>query len=101
MYTASWSTRVRKTRLWRSECSDMRWQQCKGILSSQHKVLPLVILMLFYHGERSPYPYSMNWLDCFADPEIAAKIYTRPFHLVDVTVMDVDEIMHHRQLGGS
>lgn len=65
----------------------------------QHKVLPLVIPMLFYHGERSPYPYSMNWLDCFAAPEIAAKIYTRPFHLVDVTVMDDDEIMHHRRLG--
>ncbi len=34
IYIALWSTRVRKTRLWRSECSDMRWQQCNGILSS-------------------------------------------------------------------
>ena len=65
----------------------------------QHKTLPLVIPMLFYHGERSPYPYSMNWLDCFDNPEIAAKIYTKPFHLVDVTVMDDDDIMHHRRLG--
>ncbi|HAY4852736.1 TPA: Rpn family recombination-promoting nuclease/putative transposase, partial [Escherichia coli] len=64
-----------------------------------HKVLPLVIPVLFYHGERSPYPYSMNWLDGFSDPDIAAKIYTRAFHLVDVTVMDDDEIMHHRRLG--
>ncbi|EOT5602168.1 Rpn family recombination-promoting nuclease/putative transposase, partial [Escherichia coli] len=24
----------------------------------QHKTLPLVIPVLFYHGERSPYPYS-------------------------------------------
>lgn len=45
------------------------------------------------------YPYSMNWLDCFRNPELAAKIYTRPFHLVDVTVMDDDEIVHHRRLG--
>lgn len=65
----------------------------------QHKALPLVIPMLFYHGERSPYPYSMNWLDGFSDPDIAAKIYTRAFHLVDVTVMDDDEIMQHRRLG--
>ncbi|MHA5254286.1 Rpn family recombination-promoting nuclease/putative transposase, partial [Escherichia coli] len=39
------------------------------------------------------------WLDGFSDPDIAAKIYTRAFHLVDVTVMDDDEIMHHRRLG--
>lgn len=55
--------------------------------------------MLFYHGERSPYPYSMNWLDCFENPALATKIYTGPFHLVDVTVMDDDEIMQHRRLG--
>ncbi len=58
-----------------------------------------MIPMLFYHGERSPYPYSMNWLECFDNPALAAKIYTRPFHLVDVTVMDDDEIMQHRRLG--
>ncbi|EEY7600637.1 Rpn family recombination-promoting nuclease/putative transposase, partial [Escherichia coli] len=42
----------------------------------QHKTLPLVIPVLFYHGERSPYPYSMNWLGCFENPALAAKIYT-------------------------
>ncbi|EGB64149.1 hypothetical protein ERHG_05082, partial [Escherichia coli TA007] len=65
----------------------------------QHHELPLVIPLLFYHGERSPYPYSMNWLECFRNPELAAKIYTRPFHLVDVTVLDDDEIMQHRRMG--
>ncbi len=65
----------------------------------QHHELPLVIPLLFYHGERSPYPYSMNWPDCFRNPELAAKIYTRPFHLVDVKVLDDDEIMQHRRMG--
>lgn len=64
----------------------------------QHKTLPLVIPVLFYHGERSPYPYSMNWLDCFENPALAAKIYTNPFPLVDVTVIDDDDIMHHRRM---
>lgn len=59
----------------------------------QHKTLPLVIPVLFYHGERSPYPYSMNWLDCFENPALAAKIYTKPFPLVDITVVDDNEIM--------
>ena len=43
-----------------------------------HKVLPLVIPVLFYHGERSPYPYSMNWLEYFRNPELAAN--TRSFN---------------------
>lgn len=50
------------------------------------------------HGERSPYPYSMNWLDCFENPALAAKIYTKPFPLVDITVVDDNEIMNHRRM---
>ncbi|EBY0567846.1 Rpn family recombination-promoting nuclease/putative transposase [Escherichia coli] len=65
----------------------------------QHKRLPLVIPILFYHGERSPYPHSMGWMDCFDKPEIVAKIFTSPFHLVDLTVTDDDEFMHHRRMG--
>lgn len=64
----------------------------------QHKTLPLVIPVLFYHGERSPYPYSMNWLGCFENPALAAKIYTKPFPLVDITVVDDNEIMNHRRM---
>lgn len=64
----------------------------------QHKTLPLVIPVLFYHGESSPYPYSMNWLDCFENPALAAKIYTKPFPLVDITVVDDNEIMNHRRM---
>lgn len=60
--------------------------------------MPLVIPVLFYHGERSPYPYSMNWLDCFENPALAAKIYTKPFPLVDITVVDDNEIMNHRRM---
>jgi predicted transposase/invertase (TIGR01784 family) len=32
-------------------------------LESGHKTLPLVIPVLFYQGRRSPYPWSMSWLD--------------------------------------
>lgn len=60
--------------------------------------MPLVIPVLFYHGERSPYPYSMNWLGCFENPALAAKIYTKPFPLVDITVVDDNEIMNHRRM---
>lgn len=67
-------------------------------LEAGHKKLPLVIPVLFYHGNRSPYPFSTRWLDCFSNPEQAGKVYTNGFPLVDVTVIDDDEIMHHRRM---
>lgn len=67
-------------------------------LEAGNKKLPLVIPVLFYHGSRSPYPFSTRWLDCFSHPEQAEKVYTNGFPLVDVTVIDDDEIMHHRRM---
>ena len=57
----------------------------------------LVILMMFCHGERSPYPYSMNRAVCFDNPALADKTCTELFHLVDMAVMDRDEIMQYRK----
>ncbi|EPB2367510.1 recombination-promoting nuclease RpnB, partial [Escherichia coli] len=67
-------------------------------LDAGYKELPLVIPMLFYHGCRSPYPYSLCWLDEFAEPTIARKIYSSAFPLVDITVVPDDEIMQHRKM---
>ena len=67
-------------------------------LDAGYKELPLVIPMLFYHGCRSPYPYSLCWLDEFAEPAIARKIYSSAFPLVDITVVPDDEIMQHRKM---
>ena len=58
-------------------------------LDAGHKTLPLVIPVLFYQGKRSPYPYSMNWLDSFSERERAAALYSGHFPLVDVTVIPV------------
>ncbi len=67
-------------------------------LDAGHKKLPLVIPMLFYTGKRSPYPYSTRWLDEFANPELAGKLYSTAFPLVDVTVIPDDEIAGHRSM---
>ncbi|WP_241763957.1 Rpn family recombination-promoting nuclease/putative transposase, partial [Winslowiella toletana] len=53
---------------------------------------------VFYHGVTSPYPYSMNWLQAFDDPERAARIYGSDFPLVDITVIPDEEIMTHRSV---
>ncbi|WP_300178690.1 Rpn family recombination-promoting nuclease/putative transposase [uncultured Aliivibrio sp.] len=67
-------------------------------LDAGNKDLPLVVPLLFYHGKTSPYPYSMNWLDCFTKPEMAKALYNNDFPLVDVTVMDDSEIMQHKRI---
>ncbi|WET93213.1 Rpn family recombination-promoting nuclease/putative transposase, partial [Klebsiella quasipneumoniae] len=67
-------------------------------LDSGHTRLPLVVPMLFYHGATTPYPWSLNWLDCFADPPLARELYASPFPLVDITVIPDDEIVRHRRV---
>jgi len=67
-------------------------------LDAGHKTLPLVIPVLFYTGQRSPYPYSTNWLQGFDDPVLAGKLYSTDFPLVDVTVIPDDDIMTHRSM---
>ncbi|MDX5627641.1 MULTISPECIES: Rpn family recombination-promoting nuclease/putative transposase [unclassified Brenneria] len=66
-------------------------------LEQGHKQLPLVVPLLFYHGKRSPYPYSLRWLDGFDNPQLAAQIYGDAFPLIDLTVMPDEEIKTHRR----
>ncbi|AYH00794.1 Rpn family recombination-promoting nuclease/putative transposase [Pectobacterium parmentieri] len=67
-------------------------------LDQGHDRLPLVVPLLFYHGRSRPYPYSLRWLDSFADPVLAQTLYEQPFPLVDLTVMPDDEIRTHRRM---
>ena len=67
-------------------------------LEAGHEHLPLVIPLQFYHGKVSPYPYAMNWLKGFANPDQAKALYTQDFPLVDVTVISDDDIMQHRRI---
>lgn len=70
----------------------------RHIEHDKRRPLPLVIPMLFYHGSRSPYPWSLCWLDEFAAPTTARKLYSAAFPLVDVTVVPDDEIVQHRRV---
>nr|URQ57215.1 Transposase [Providencia alcalifaciens] len=57
-----------------------------------------MVPVLFYHGGRSPYPYTQLWTDCFPLPDMANELYTQPFPLVDVTVIDDNELVNHRKV---
>ncbi|MGE1561660.1 Rpn family recombination-promoting nuclease/putative transposase [Pantoea septica] len=67
-------------------------------LDAGHSKLPLVIPVLFYQGKRSPYPYSLSWLDLFCEAEQAAALYNGHFPLIDVTIIPDEEIMQHRSM---
>ncbi|QLH64498.1 Rpn family recombination-promoting nuclease/putative transposase (plasmid) [Serratia symbiotica] len=67
-------------------------------LDAGNEQLPLVVPLLFYHGQVTPYPYSMRWLDEFGDPELATQLYAGEFPLVDVTVIPDEQIMQHRRM---
>lgn len=67
-------------------------------LDAGHDQLPLVIPVLFYHGLASPYPYSLRWLDEFAAPELASRLYHEAFPLADITAIPDDDIATHQRM---
>ena len=67
-------------------------------LDAGHTTLPLVVPILFYHGRVSPYPWSLRWLDGFAAPDFARRLYSASFPLVDITVIPDEEIVAHRRV---
>lgn len=65
-----------------------------------HNQAPVVIPVLFYHGEPSPYPYSLNWLDCLDDPAFGRELYGegKPPRVIDVGLLDDEGIRCYQQM---
>ena len=60
---------------------------------------PIVVCACFYHGERSPYPYSTQVHDYFTDPALSQELGSfEKFHLIDLTVMEPEAIKQHGSL---
>lgn len=67
-------------------------------IEAGHTALPLVVPLLFCHGRATPWPYTTDWTALFAEPELARRLYTRSFPLIDVGAMDDADIMKHRRM---
>ncbi|WP_434662281.1 Rpn family recombination-promoting nuclease/putative transposase [Klebsiella sp. MISC125] len=67
-------------------------------LDKGYHQLPLVIPLLFYHGKTSPCPHSMRWLDGFSQPEVAERLYSQNFQLVDITTIPDEQLIQHRRV---
>ncbi|EAW5623074.1 Rpn family recombination-promoting nuclease/putative transposase [Salmonella enterica] len=67
-------------------------------LKKGNDTLPVVVPLLFYQGTVRPYPYSTDWMDCFDAPALARAVYSRPWPLVDVSVMEDSDLQSHRRM---
>ncbi|EBP7238172.1 Rpn family recombination-promoting nuclease/putative transposase, partial [Salmonella enterica] len=67
-------------------------------LKKGNDTLPVVVPLLFYQGTVRPYPYSTDWMDCFYVPALAREVYSRPWPLVDVSVMEDSDLQSHRRM---
>ncbi len=68
-------------------------------LDQGHKTLPVVVPLLFYQGGlKGGYPYDNDWFSCFRDAELARDVYTRPFPVIDLSVISDGEIKTHRRV---
>lgn len=55
--------------------------------------LPPIYPMVFYQGERTPYPYSMDFLALFDDPlSLMKQVLFQPVALIDVNQLDISKL---------
>lgn len=61
-----------------------------------NKFLPIVIPALVYNGKNTPYPFSCDLFEAFADKELARQLMFQPAHLIDLSIKDDSEILEHK-----
>lgn len=56
--------------------------------------LPVIVSICYYHGKPSPYPYSLDIYDLFADKDLAKRYLLQPL-LVDLKQLPEAELAKH------
>jgi predicted transposase/invertase (TIGR01784 family) len=62
-------------------------------LEQIEKKLPIIINLCLYAGKESPYPYSGDIYDCFAEPDLAKREIFKPLRLIDLSVLSQEELL--------
>jgi len=57
--------------------------------------LPVIIPLLLYTGKQSPYPYSLELIECFENQALAKSTLYQPPKLIDLSQIPDDEIKQH------
>ena len=62
--------------------------------------LPAVYTLVFYHGEVTPYPYSLDIRDCFDDPQqLMRTVLYQPLPLIDINQLSDDALKQQQWVG--
>ncbi|MEM9242566.1 MAG: Rpn family recombination-promoting nuclease/putative transposase [Pseudomonadota bacterium] len=72
-----------------------RYIEQKRKLGKGQGCLPMIYPLTYYHGRQSPYPYSTDIRDCFADKALAKAIFDKPFPLIDMTQYSDENLLQH------
>lgn len=56
--------------------------------------LPVVIPIILYSGSQSPYPFSVDFFECFTDPILAKQVLLNP-KLIDLSVLSDEDLKAH------
>lgn len=89
MSTATWDLPIRMVEYQLSIISNHRRQYPKD------KKIPVVIPLLVYNGEKSPYPKTLDIINLFNNPILAQATFAKPASLVDLTIMSDQTIKKH------
>lgn len=90
MSSAAWDLPIRMVEYQLSIISNHRKQHPKD------KKIPVIVPLLIYNGEKSPYPKTLNIIELFNDSTLAQKTFAKPAHLIDLTVMSDQIIKKHK-----
>jgi predicted transposase/invertase (TIGR01784 family) len=64
-------------------------------LDAENIKWPLITSFLFYHGLKSPYPYSSELTDYYEDPILGSQQLSFRFYIIDITQVSDEEIITH------
>ena len=70
-------------------------KMCREYINQGNKKLPLVVNLVLYSGEKTPYPHSVDIFDCFEAPDMARAMMFKPLALIDLGQLSEAELVQH------
>lgn len=68
----------------------------KQHIDKGYDTLPVVVPLLFYRGETSPYPFTTDIFDNFKNKKLAHETFLKPYPLIDITIIPDEELRTHK-----
>ncbi|MFK7899220.1 MAG: Rpn family recombination-promoting nuclease/putative transposase [Cyclobacteriaceae bacterium] len=68
-------------------------------INAGNATLPIIINEVLYAGTTSPYPFTVDIFELFADPELAKEMLYKPPILTDLTVKTQEELLQEGEPG--